>query len=105
MRDLPIAALMLLMVVIASSLSGCAARAPTRTIVTTKQVMVPVKVPTYRTVPANLAACGSERPDFRFHAPADKRYSSALKLEDEPKLRAWVDLKQSCLEAWRAWSK
>lgn len=105
MRDVLIGALMLLVIIIALSLAGCAARAPTRAVITTMQVKVPVKVPTYRAVPSNLAACGSDRPNFRFYAPADPRFSSALKAEDEPKLRAWVDRKQTCIDAWRAWSK
>lgn len=87
------------------ALNACAAPAKRAALVTATTVRIPVKVPTYRVPPPALLACGSDRPDFRFYLPADKRFSVAMKPGDAPKLRGWVDRKQSCLEAWRAWAQ
>lgn len=78
-------------------LTGCVQEKTIRVPVEVK-VPVPVKV----APPPSLVDCGREKPDFLFYKPNDPRYSAALKPQDTPKLRAWVDARQNCLDAWRA---
>lgn len=91
--------LIIILIVGLALLTGCSSQPR----IVTREVKVPV--PVSRTVPPELANCGSDRPDFRFYGTSDPLYRTGIRRQDEAKLRAWVDSKDRCILGWRVWSK
>jgi hypothetical protein len=82
-------------------LCGCATHAPSPPRIVTHEVKVPV--PVARVPPPALKSCGRDAPGFRFSATTDPTVRTGLTPEAEAALRTWVDAKERCLRAWRAW--
>lgn len=92
----------LLILLTALALTGCMGYKD-RIVVKT----VEVKVPTYIKVevPEALAQCGTAKPGFKFYPSPAGGNDILIREEDQPAFRAWVEDKQRCVNAWKAWSK
>ena len=83
-------------------LSACATKQPVPVV---KTVRVDVPVPVRERAPAELLACGEQKPGFRFYSP-DRESTDVLILEkDQPAFRAWVNEKVRCIAAWQEWGR
>lgn len=54
--------------------------------------------------PADLRECGSNPPMFVFEPVEDKPNYVQLTPDGQRNLKEWIDGKQACIRAWRAWA-
>lgn len=78
---------------------GCAA---VEQVPVVKTVTIEKQVPVKAKAPAELVACGKDKPDFRFYE--SQNGDAALKSDDQKKLMNWVDKKDNCISAWGEWN-
>jgi len=70
-----------------------------------KPPVVEVPVPVMPEPHEDLKACGEKEPRFQFRAHPEDEDSVVLYPEDQWHLRRWVEEKNRCRDAWRAWSE
>lgn len=85
---------------LAAALCGCAGT-PTHTV---KTVVVKVPVATKMVAPDVLLACGHKEPAFKF-SPGAQPDEIVIAPKDQPAFQAWIEDKNRCIDAWRAWAQ
>lgn len=66
--------------------------------------VVKIPVPTMPTPHDDLLSCGYSPPKFQFEAVEERPDYVQLSPDGQHQLKEWIDGKQDCIRAWRAWA-